>query len=242
MAEGPSFANFVPGFEFLQQMVKSAGAAVPAVGQWVTPTLDPQEIDKRIEELRTIQFWLEHNARMLATTIQALEVQRMTLATLNSMNVQLADLQDAMTIRMPKHDEAAGDDDAADDEVDDDADRHDRDDAAADHAAAAKPAPTKAAQAAPPAAEGTPADLGIVDPMQWWNSLTKQFTTLASEAARQTSAEAARTYGSPSQVTPEPAAAKTAPASGKPAAAKKRAPAKRAAPPKQGADDDAGRG
>ena len=92
MAEGPSFANFVPGFEFLQQMVKSAGAAVPAVGQWVTPTLDPQEIDKRIEELRTIQFWLEHNARMLATTIQALEVQRMTLSTLKDMNVSMSEL------------------------------------------------------------------------------------------------------------------------------------------------------
>jgi hypothetical protein len=31
-----------------------------------------------------VQFWLEQNARMLATTIQALEVQRMTLSTLQT--------------------------------------------------------------------------------------------------------------------------------------------------------------
>ena len=99
--------------------------------------------------------------------------------------------------------------------------------------------PEAAPKAAPAAAEGTPADVGIVDPMQWWNSLTQQFTTLASEAARQTAAEAARTYGSASQVTPAPAAAKAQPEGDKPAAAKKRAPAKRAAP-KQSADDDAG--
>ena len=74
----PALTKLVPGFEFLQGLVKNAGAAMPSVGQWIAPTLDPAEIDKRIEELRTVQFWLEQNARMLAATIQALEVQRMT--------------------------------------------------------------------------------------------------------------------------------------------------------------------
>ena len=64
---------------------------MPSVGQWIAPTLDPAEIDKRIEELRTVQFWLEQNARMLAATIQALEVQRMTLSTLKTMNVAVGD-------------------------------------------------------------------------------------------------------------------------------------------------------
>ena len=39
---------------------------MPDIGQWVAPTLDPAELEKRIEELRTVQFWLEQNARMLA--------------------------------------------------------------------------------------------------------------------------------------------------------------------------------
>ena len=98
----PALTKLVPGFEFLQGLVKNAGAAMPSVGQWIAPTLDPAEIDKRIEELRTVQFWLEQNARMLAATIQALEVQRMTLSTLKTMNVAVGDIGQAMKLRAPR--------------------------------------------------------------------------------------------------------------------------------------------
>lgn len=80
MTGANDLARMVPGFDFLQGLMKGAGAAVPGMGQWIAPTLDPEVIDKRIDELRTVQFWLEQNARLLATTIQALEVQRMTLS------------------------------------------------------------------------------------------------------------------------------------------------------------------
>jgi hypothetical protein len=46
-----------------------------------------------------VQFWLEQNARMLAATIQALEVQRMTLSTLKTMNVPLAQLRESIKVR-----------------------------------------------------------------------------------------------------------------------------------------------
>jgi hypothetical protein len=49
-----------------------------------------------------VQFWLEQNARMLGATIQALEVQKMTLSTLRTMNVQMGDLRDALTPRAPE--------------------------------------------------------------------------------------------------------------------------------------------
>ena len=62
MADSDRFSNLVPGFEFLQGLVKNAGAALPGIGQWVAPTLDPDELEKRIDELRTVQFWLEQNA------------------------------------------------------------------------------------------------------------------------------------------------------------------------------------
>ena len=101
MADTPDFTNFVPGFDFLQGLAKSAGASLPNIGQWVAPTLNPEELEKRIEELRTVQFWLEQNARMLGATIQALEVQRMTLATLKSMNVPLAELRESLKIAVP---------------------------------------------------------------------------------------------------------------------------------------------
>ena len=85
MSDASSFTKLVPGFDFLQGLVKNAGSALPSIGQWVAPTLNPEELEKRIDELRTVQFWLEQNARMLGATIQALEVQRMTLSTLKTL-------------------------------------------------------------------------------------------------------------------------------------------------------------
>lgn len=99
MSDASGFGKLVPGFDFLQSLVKNAGSALPGIGQWVAPTLDPAELDKRIGELRTVQYWLEQNARMLATTIQALEVQRMTLSTLQSMNVPMTDLTESLRIK-----------------------------------------------------------------------------------------------------------------------------------------------
>jgi len=87
------FGKFVPGFDFLQGLSKGAAQAgsgsnpaSAAFNQWFTPTMSAEDLDKRIGELKTVQFWLEQNTRALAATIQALEVQKMTLATLNSMN------------------------------------------------------------------------------------------------------------------------------------------------------------
>jgi hypothetical protein len=99
MSDASGFTKLVPGFDFLQNLVKNAGSALPGIGQWVAPTLDPAELEKRISELRTVQFWLEQNARMLATTIQALEVQRMTLSTLKTMNVQMGDLRESLKLK-----------------------------------------------------------------------------------------------------------------------------------------------
>jgi hypothetical protein len=99
MGDSTGFTKLVPGFDFLQSLVKNAGAALPGIGQWVAPTLDPAELEKRISELRTVQYWLEQNARMLAATIQALEVQRMTLSTLKTMNVQMGDLSESLKIK-----------------------------------------------------------------------------------------------------------------------------------------------
>jgi hypothetical protein len=93
------FGKLVPGFEFLQGLASNAGSALPGLGQWIAPTLNPDELEKRISELRTVQFWLEQNARLLATTVQALEVQRMTLATLRSMNVPMAPLHESLQAR-----------------------------------------------------------------------------------------------------------------------------------------------
>jgi hypothetical protein len=170
MSDAASFSKLVPGFDFLQGLVKNAGAALPNIGQWVAPTLNPEELEKRIEELRTVQFWLEQNARMLGATIQALEVQRMTLSTLKTMNVQMTDLRDSLKIRLPE-------------------------DAAAEPEADAETKSTRAGKSTKPAARkagSTAAGGPAVDPMQWWGALTKQFSELAATAMKDSATDAAK--------------------------------------------------
>ncbi len=174
MTDAPSFTKLVPGFEFLQGLVKNAGAALPSIGQWVAPTLSPEELGKRIEELRTVQFWLEQNARMLGATIQALEVQRMTLSTLQNMNVQMDDLRESLKIRLPG--DAAGAPSAE----------------PAAPAVEAKPEKPKAARKTVKPKAQEPSGPGPVDPMQWWGALTKQFTELAASAMKEGASDAAR--------------------------------------------------
>ena len=50
----------------------------------IAPTLDVEELDKRIADLRAVEQWLNLNLSMLRTTVQSLEVQRNTIATLKS--------------------------------------------------------------------------------------------------------------------------------------------------------------
>ena len=201
MTDPSPFSKMVPGFDFLQGLVKNAGAALPGIGQWVAPTIDPAELEKRIEELRTVQFWLEQNARMLGATIQALEVQRMTLSTLKTMNVQMEGLRDSLQIRVPA--------------------------VAPAHEAASEPA--SEAAAAPEPAAAAP---GVVDPLQWWGALTKQFTELATTAMKDTGADAARQMAAAALKTSLDAAA---PAAVSKPAAKKRLAVKTAAAKKAAA-------
>ena len=97
---GFDFTKFVPGFDFLKNLTPGGGAsAASAAPGWVAPTLDPEELDKRIQELKTVQFWLEQNTKAVAATIQALEVQRMTLNTLKGMNMSFNDLAESLKVK-----------------------------------------------------------------------------------------------------------------------------------------------
>ncbi|MBV8035977.1 PhaM family polyhydroxyalkanoate granule multifunctional regulatory protein [Roseateles sp.] len=173
-----SFTKFVPGFEFLQSLVKNAGSALPGIGQWVAPTINPEELAKRIEELRTVQFWLEQNARMLGATIQALEVQRMTLSTLKSMNVPLADLRDSLKLPVDAPAWPGVPSEVAA--------------AAAPVAKAAVKTAAKTPAKAVKSVAAKAAPVGVVDPTQWWTALSQQFTQLATTAMKDTATDAAK--------------------------------------------------
>ena len=205
------FGKFVPGFDFLQNLSKTAAQAAPAAGagavpgmaSWVAPTLSVEEIDKRIQELKSVLFWLEQNTTALKATIQAMEVQKMTLSTLQSMNVNMADLAKAFTAKAP---------------------------VAQAPAAAPEPAPAQAEAApepevaqeksAPKSSEKTAAK-PAVDPMQWWGALTQQFQDIAAAAVKDVAAEAMKA-GMTAKGASTTAASKKSPAA-------KKAPVKKAA-------------
>ncbi|MBA2411926.1 MAG: hypothetical protein H0V63_03750 [Burkholderiaceae bacterium] len=63
----------------------SMAARIPQLPSMLAPTLDVDELEKRITDLRAVEQWLELNATILRTTIQSLEVQRATIATLKGL-------------------------------------------------------------------------------------------------------------------------------------------------------------
>lgn len=178
------FGKLVPGFDFLQNLTRQATASaaqdpskLPQLGQWVAPTMNVEELEKRIAELKAVQFWLDQNATALKATIQALEVQKMTLATLHGMNVNMSEMAKAFSVKMPE---------------------------GAASAAAAEPSkarqfsglevpetsyqqrePQAEAELAPAAAEAPVPAPGGVDPMHWWGALTHQFQSIAASALKE---------------------------------------------------------
>jgi len=200
-SSGFDFTKFVPGFDFLKNLTPAAGSGgAPAPG-WVAPTLDPEELEKRIQELKTVHFWLEQNTKAVAATIQALEVQRMTLSTLKGMNLSFHELAESLKVNAQAS--AAPFTSTAPE-------------AAAPQAEA--PAPKVAKPAAKSAgksskAKGTAA--AGIDPSQWWGALTDQFQHIAHKAMQDMAHSANSHAGAAST-----ASAKASNAKAKPAAKK----------------------
>lgn len=174
ISDTAGFGKFVPGFDFLQNLAKAAGgtggspSALPNMAQWLVPSLKVEDLEKRIEELKHVQFWLDQNARALSATIQALEVQKMTMETLKGMN---------FTMGMPGAATAAP--------------------KPAQPAPAAPPPAPEPEAAAPKRKTKAQADAGkVIDPMQLWGALTQQFQHIASTALQDVAKHSATVVGS----------------------------------------------
>ena len=68
-------------FEMFRRLWGPLGVPIPGMA---VPTFDPQEVEKRIAELRSVEAWLNMNLNMLRYSIQALEVQRAALQAMKS--------------------------------------------------------------------------------------------------------------------------------------------------------------
>ena len=76
-------------FEMFRRLWGPLGVPVPGMAM---PTLDPQEIEKRVQELKSVEMWLSMNLNMLRAAIQALEMQKAGLTA----------MQQAMNMTMPQ--------------------------------------------------------------------------------------------------------------------------------------------
>jgi hypothetical protein len=157
----------MPSPASMAQFAQSLPQTLPSM---ITPTLDVAELDKRIADLRAVEQWLNLNVGMLRTTIQSLEVQRNTIATLRSFG-------GTMLAAMPGGVRAAGT-------------------AAAGFAAPPTPAPAAPAVATGgagarrsgsrkrPRTSATAAAIAApLNPAAWWGALQEQFARVAAAAA-----------------------------------------------------------
>ncbi len=173
----------LPGIPTPGNLASMAARVPQQLPNMFAPTLDVNELEKRIADLRAVEQWLELNAGILRTTIQSLEVQRATIATLKGISgAMLAPMlgrSDAVA-KLPSNpppEVALG--------------------LAAMKAEESTAAQAQALRVAPPDApkkssrragkrSDTASDAAIAAPLNpaaWWNTLQDQFTRIAAAAA-----------------------------------------------------------
>jgi hypothetical protein len=192
------------------------GMSIPGLG---APALSIDDLDKKIADLKAVEAWLNVNVAMLRGTIQTLEVQRGTIATLKSMGESMAE-----AMKQPGADQKALLQ-------------------ASPFASAFFPKPAEesaatadAAKAEPEGAAPTGATPFMPDPTLWWNLLQDQFKQAvnsamspetmknASAMAQEAVARMSAATGAPAdQPTPATGAAPAGGAGGKPRAPKPKA-------------------
>jgi hypothetical protein len=213
-------------FTAAMQGGQSANPSLSMMSDMLAPLTNIEELDKRVTDMRAVEHWLKLNLNMLQSAIQALEVQRATLATLRAFgafaqssvdSAQNAAAEKPKTSGWPMNNPAAS--------------------AAAPEPAAAS---TSADDSAADSAEAKAPPPGF-DPSGWWNVLQSQFNQLAHLAMIQpgmtgatdpAAAQAAASGSGPASGENESAAPGSVDDKNEGGAARK-APAKKAAPRKK---------
>jgi hypothetical protein len=198
----PGAAVMTDTLDFVKSLWGSMGVPGISIPGIAAPTLSVDELDKKINELKAVESWLNLNATMLRSSIQALEVQRGTIAALKSMGQSLA-----AAVQQPHHDPFANVGKPKETKP-------------------AEPAKPEVKDEAKPAADSASAAANqMANPAAWWNLLQEQFTQAVNTAmATEPAAKPAAAKNGAAHDDDKPAAK---PAARKPAA--KRAPK---APPK----------
>jgi hypothetical protein len=184
------------------------GASLPGMSGMSAPALSTEDLDKRIADMKAVESWLNLNLTMLRGTIQTMEVQRGTLATLKSMGASMAEAMRQSGVSAEKlaampfgpffGQPAQGAGSASPSAK-----------PAAAGGGSAQPgtgAPGGSAPGALPGADAGAA-MGMPAAMAWWNMLQEQFTQAVTTAM--TPSPAAATGASDGKDADQPAAPQT---------------------------------
>ncbi|MBI5786138.1 MAG: hypothetical protein HZA64_11820 [Rhodocyclales bacterium] len=76
--------------EFFKSLWSSMGVPLPGM---VTPTVDTDELGRRISDLKAVEGWMKSNLSMLQMTIQGLEMQRATLLAIQAISQPASESQ-----------------------------------------------------------------------------------------------------------------------------------------------------
>lgn len=198
--------------DMMRNAMSTFGQSASLAGGSLTQSLNPEDLERRIGELKTVENWLKLNLSMLSSSIQGMEVQLATIKTLRSF-VELgsqargADEQEPspleIVLGLKQKNPAAGTKASA---------PVTPPEAGSEPAAQASTA--TAAKAVPDAPAMPAADDTTAAAKAWWDMLQGQFAQLAAATA------------TASQFAPPRESA--APVAGKPAARSKPVAAKRA--------------
>jgi hypothetical protein len=75
-------------FEFMQKMWNPMGFPIPGM---IAPTMNVEDLDKKIAELKAVETWLMMNTGFVQMTIKTLEMQRAGLESLQAAGKAAAD-------------------------------------------------------------------------------------------------------------------------------------------------------
>jgi hypothetical protein len=190
---GTSFPGGQPG------AAQGLGPSLSMMSDMMAPLTNVEELDKRITDMRAVEQWLKLNLNMLQSAIQALEVQRATLATLRAFGASFAQSSGGAGASPSPWSSSASASPFA---------KKDPEPAASASASASSEssASGKAAESSE-GAEGGAQPGQAFDTSGWWNLLQSQFNQLAQFAMTQPGAQGAAGEA-PSSSATKPAAAK----------------------------------
>ncbi|HJV74102.1 MAG TPA: PhaM family polyhydroxyalkanoate granule multifunctional regulatory protein [Noviherbaspirillum sp.] len=172
----PGMGAMTDTLEFVKNLWSSMGVPgmsnMPAMNLpgMVMPTLSVDEIHKKISDMKAVESWLTLNMNMLRGTIQALEVQAATIATLQSMGESFSATLGGGATEQASSQSTAAQNGAKAGNGSDETSGTER-----QHAPAPEPTSKDAADAAALTAP-------LVNATAWWNMLQDQFKQAVSGA------------------------------------------------------------